>query len=143
VSDHEVGSGFRARRVRAGSEVCLIGIGNMLANVERAAEVLVEDGIDATVWDARVVQPLDEVMLTDAAHHGTVVTVEDGIREGGVGMAIEGAIASPSCQVTVLGVPAAFLPHGRPDRILASIGLDTDGIVASVRAAIGARALLS
>ena len=143
VSDHEVGSGLRARRIRAGSEVCLIGVGKLVANVERAADLLAADGIDATVWDARVVRPLDDEMLADAARHTMVVTAEDGLRDGGVGSAIEGSIASPTCQVTVLGVPAEFLAHGRPDRILSTLGLDAEGIAESVRVAFGARALLS
>ena len=143
VSDHEVGSGLRARRIRAGSEVCLIGVGKLVANVERAADLLAADGIDATVWDARVVRPLDDEMLADAARHTIVITAEDGLRDGGVGSAIEGSIASPTCQVTVLGVPAEFLAHGRPDRILSTLGLDAEGIAESVRVAFGARALLS
>jgi 1-deoxy-D-xylulose-5-phosphate synthase len=65
-----------------------------------------------------------------------VVTCEDGIRDGGIGMAIEdrlGAIA-PAVPVTVLGLPTRFLPHdGRPERILARFGLDADGIQAAVR----------
>jgi 1-deoxy-D-xylulose-5-phosphate synthase len=40
-------------------------------------------------------------------------------------------------QVTVLGVPVRFIPHGKPDDILASVGLDADGIAATVRAVLG------
>ena len=47
----------------------------------------------ATVWDVRVVKPLDREMLADAAAHPAVVTVEDGFREGGIGAAIAGRLA--------------------------------------------------
>ena len=64
------------------------------------------------------------------------MTCEDGVRDGGIGMSIEdrlGAIA-PSTVVEVLGTPNRFLPHdGRPERILARLGLDADGIAAAVR----------
>ena len=48
--------------------------------------MLAADGVSATVWDARVVKPLDPAMLADAARHPLVVTVEDGLRDGGIGI---------------------------------------------------------
>jgi 1-deoxy-D-xylulose-5-phosphate synthase len=75
-------------------------------------------------------------MLADAARHRAVVTCEDGVRDGGIGMTIEdriGALA-PTVPVEVLGTPSRFLAHdGRPERILAQLGLDADGISAAVR----------
>jgi 1-deoxy-D-xylulose-5-phosphate synthase len=70
-------------------------------------------------------------MLEDAARHSTVITIEDGIREGGIGMSIATAVHSlnDSCHVSVLGVPTKFLPHAKPDRLLAQIGLDSAGII--------------
>ena len=72
-----------------------------------------------------------------------VVTVEDGIRDGGVGAlvldAIDGVCQAerrPPPPVDVLGVPVRFIAHGKPDQILAELGLDADGIAASVRAAL-------
>ena len=37
------------------------------------------------------------------------------------------------CAVEVLGLPAKFIPQGKPDRILAQLGLDAEGIAAAVR----------
>ena len=75
-------------------------------------------------------------MLADAARHRAVVTCEDGVRDGGIGMTIAdriGALA-PAVPVEVLGTPTRFIPHdGRPERILAQLGLDADGISAAVR----------
>ena len=71
-----------------------------------------------------------------AARHRVVVTCEDGIRDGGIGMAIEDAIGhiDPAVPIEVLGLPTRFVPHdGRPDRILAQLGLDADGIQAAAR----------
>jgi 1-deoxy-D-xylulose-5-phosphate synthase len=139
VLDDEVGSGLSGRKVRAGRDVCILAVGKMLAPARRAAEALASEGVDATVWDVRVVKPLDEEMLADAAAHGHVITVEDGYREGGAGSAIADRLyAAPGDgpSVTVLGVPVRFIPHGKPDDILASIGLDAEGIAATVRAAL-------
>ncbi len=75
-------------------------------------------------------------MIADAARHRAVVTCEDGIRDSGIGMAIEHAIGllRPEVPVDTLGLPTKFLAHdGRPERILAQLGLDADGISAAVR----------
>jgi hypothetical protein len=76
-------------------------------------------------------------MIADAGRHSFVVTVEDGIRNGGAGNFIADAIADlnanrQSPPVLSLGVPTAYLPHGKPDRILGQLGLDGPGIAASI-----------
>jgi len=134
--DH--GSGLSARKVQVGQDVCLIGVGKMLGAARQAAAQLAEQGLTVTVWDPRVVKPLDAEMIHDAAHHQLVVTIEDGLRDGGVGSAVADAlrdlapIDGPS--VRVLGVPSAFLAHGNPDVILAELGLDANGVMAEVNA---------
>ena len=132
----EVGSGLMARKVRAGSDVCLLAVGKMLAAARGAAEALAADGIDATVWDVRVARPLDDEMIADAAAHPAVITIEDGYREGGIGAAIADRLAGHGDtmpRLEVLGVPVQFIPHGKPDAILAGFGLDAAGVAASTR----------
>ncbi len=51
------GSGLTARHARTGSDVCLLGVGKMLAACEEAADLLQWDGISASVWDVRVATP--------------------------------------------------------------------------------------
>jgi 1-deoxy-D-xylulose-5-phosphate synthase len=144
VPPGEVGSGLSGRKVREGGDVCILAVGKMLAAARAAADELAAEGVEATVWDVRVVKPLDEVMLADAARHPLVLTVEDGYREGGAGSlvasrlaemeAVAGRPASGSGpRVANLGVPVQFIPHGKPDDILASLGLDGQGIAGSVR----------
>jgi len=140
------GSGLRGRRARAGDgRVCLLGVGKMVAACESAAQELANEGIDATVWDVRVVSPPDPEMLADAAGHGLVVSVEDGVRFGGAGMFVTDALAAwaqgegralPT--VANLGIPRAYIPQGRPDDLLAELGLDGPGVAASVRQLVDA-----
>ena len=142
VPPDQVGTGLRARRVREGSDACLIGVGKMLAACEEAAEALAEKGVEVTVWDPRAVKPLDEAMIADAARHPLVVTVEDGLRDGGAGSGV--AAALEQCEsgerppVRVLGIPCSYIPHGKPDAILTQLGLDADGIASEVRAGLDA-----
>jgi 1-deoxy-D-xylulose-5-phosphate synthase len=152
VPPGEVGSGLSGRKVREGGDVCILAVGKMLAAARAAADELAAEGVEATVWDVRVVKPLDEVMLADAARHPLVVTVEDGYREGGAGSLVTSRLAEmeavagrpasgAGARVANLGVPVQFIPHGKPDDILASLGLDGPGIAASVRRLLSAHAL--
>jgi 1-deoxy-D-xylulose-5-phosphate synthase len=140
VPADQVGSGLRGRQVRTGRDVCIVAVGRMVEAAEDAALLLEQQGIAATVWDARVVKPLDPAMIEDAAGHPLVVTVEDGVREGGAGAMVADAVRAidPRMPVTVLGVPVAYIPQGKPAQILSDLGLDGPGISASVAEALRA-----
>jgi 1-deoxy-D-xylulose-5-phosphate synthase len=143
VGPDEVGHGLHARKVRTGDQLCIIAVGKLLEAAEQAADELAKTGVSVTVWDARVVKPLDPRRLSDAGRHPYVITVEDGLREGGVGMAVadrvcELTVGMPEPRVRVLGVPSAYIPHGKPDAILAELGLDAAGIVASAMSLMAA-----
>jgi len=137
VPSDQVGSGLSARLVRRGADVCILAVGKLVDAAEEAAATLAVAGISATVWDARVVKPLDPAMISDAASHPLVITVEDGIRDGGAGSAMALAIASvdpgrPTAPVVVLGIPDRYIPQGKPAVILADLGLDGAGIARAV-----------
>ena len=85
-------------------------------------------------------------MIADAMQHDVVITAEDGIRDGGIGMTIENTIndmiigttstAHNRPIVQVLGVPTTFVPTAKPQVILHQMGLDAEGIVAQVLRAL-------
>lgn len=130
----EVGSGLSARRAREGEDICLIGVGKMFTSAIEAAELLAAEGVGCSVWDPRVVKPLDPVMIADAARHRLVVTVEDGLRAGGIGQSIRDRILeSTTTPVLVLGIPTVHFTHGGVDEILAEFGLDGAGIASMTR----------
>ncbi len=142
VSESEIGGGLAGRKTRRGDTVCLLAVGKMLDAAEEAAERLEGRGISTSVWDVRVIAPLDPAMLSDAGEHSLVITVEDGIRDGGAGASIaaalsnmDGAGASPA--IRILGVPTSYIPHGKPDEILAACGLDAAGITSTALDALG------
>lgn len=142
VDDDEVGSGLRGRKVRAGRDLCILAVGKLLAAAVDAADALAAEGIEATVWDVRVV-PLDDEMLADAAEHPVVLTAEDGIREGGVGAMVADAISrlvqhGTPPRVRVLGTPVAYIPQAKPDAILAELRLDAEGLTAEARSLVAA-----
>jgi 1-deoxy-D-xylulose-5-phosphate synthase len=137
VGEHEVGAGLSARRVTTGDGmVCIVAVGKMLETAEKAAATLAEGGVRATVWDARCCAPLDPAMIADAASHARVITIEDGVRDGGIGMAVADAVYAidPRTQVEVLGLPTKFIPHDpKSDSILGRYGLDVEHLVELAR----------
>ncbi len=143
VDDDEVGHGLSARRGRDGADVCLIGVGKTFGTCLAAADLLAEAGVEATVWDPRVIKPLDPAMLDDAARFDHVVTVEDGMRLGGIGSIIADELVtrtlgtSRNPRVAVCGTPPDFIDHGKPDTILAELGLDAAGVAATTRKLLG------
>ena len=140
VADGEIGSGLSARKVRDGDgRVALLGFGQMLPAAADAAERLKAEGIDCTVFDPRVVMPLDPAMLDELEGHDAVVSIEDGLRIGGAGAAVRDALGErgADCRVRVLGLPTEYIPHDHPDVIHARFGLDGAGIAASVRSLLG------
>jgi 1-deoxy-D-xylulose-5-phosphate synthase len=137
-----VGSGRNARKVRDGADVGILAVGKMVEPAEEAADLLAARDVQAAVWDVRVV-PLDARMLAEAAICPLVVSVEDGVAEGGVGSMVASALARSGTgrvpSVATLGTPMAYLPHGNAGDLLASLGLDGPGIAAAVLKAIDAR----
>jgi 1-deoxy-D-xylulose-5-phosphate synthase len=136
VPADQTGRGRTARRVRTGTDVCILALGKMVEAAEEAADLLDASEVRATVWDVRTVPP-DPRMLADARRHPLVVTAEDGIAEGGVGALLAAALGAmeagtPAPPTVSLGTPAAFLPHAKPADLLANLGLDGPGIAATV-----------
>jgi 1-deoxy-D-xylulose-5-phosphate synthase len=113
----------------------LLAVGKLLTEALKAADLLAASGISTTVWDVRSCAPLDPEMIADAARHQVVITAEDGIRDGGIGMAIADLVSSANQQacVRVLGTPARFIPQGVAEGLLAQIGLDAEGLANAAR----------
>ena len=148
VPESDVGHGLEARRLREGRDLCILAVGTMVGPALAAAEELEAEGVGSvTVWDVRCVRPLDPRMVVDAARHPLVLTVEDGIREGGAGASVSDAITTWCLDegrvpppVRVLGTPVAYIPHGKPDQILSRLGLDATGIAGEARRLVAALA---
>jgi len=148
VDENDIGSGLQARKLVDGTakRVCVLAIGKLVGAALEAAETLKASNIDVTVWDVRSCAPLDPAMIADAMQHDVVITAEDGIRDGGIGMTIQSTINDMSTSTTstthkrpiiqVLGVPTTFVPTAKPNVILHQMGLDAQGIISAVKGLI-------
>ena len=131
------GMRMQARQHRSGPDACILAAGQTFAAAAEAAELLSAEGVDVSLWDPRVLKPLDRAMVLDAATHPLVVTIEDGVRVGGFGSLVNDALQQldmPTApRISQLGTPDAYLPHGTAAELHAELGLDAVGITAAVR----------
>ena len=119
-------------------DVLIVTVGPMAATGLEVAERLAAQGIGATVIDPRWVVPVPRSVIDLAAEHRLVVTIEDGIRVGGIGTRIRQDLraAGVDTAVTELGLPDRFLDHGSREDILEQVGLTPQHIARDVVAQV-------
>ncbi len=113
------------------SQQCIITIGSMVYPSIEAAKMLEKDGIAATVINARFVKPLDkDLILEAAASADKIVTVEEGVLDGGFGSAILELLAEAGIEKKVqrIGLPAKFVEQGKRAELLEKYGLTAERI---------------
>ncbi len=123
---------------QGGEDVLLVGIGPMAHLALDVADRLRAQGIGATVVDPRWAIPVQPSIVTLAAAHRLVITIEDGIRVGGVGTRVRQVLREAGVDTAVdeLGVPDAFIDHASREQILADAGLSAAKIAQDVVAQV-------
>jgi 1-deoxy-D-xylulose-5-phosphate synthase len=121
----------RAQMRREGrSGLAILAFGVLADSAQKIAERL-----DATMVNMRFVKPLDEdLIISVAARHRAIITIEENATLGGAGSAVGELLASEGLQVPLLqiGIPDRFIEHGSRETCLAAAGLDLAGLSASV-----------
>lgn len=119
-------------------DVLIVTVGPMAELGLDVAERLAAQGIGATVVDPRWVVPVPKSIIGLAADHRIVISIEDGVRVGGVGTRIRQDLraAGVDTAVTELGLPDAFLDHASRSEILAEVGLTPQAIARDVVAQV-------
>jgi len=119
-------------------DVLIVTVGPMAGMGLDIAERLAAQGIGATVIDPRWVVPVPGSVIALAERHRIVVTLEDGIRVGGIGTRIRQDLrdAGVDTAVTELGLPDQFLDHGSRAEILERVGLTPQNIARDVVAMV-------
>jgi len=126
----------------ASKDVLIVAVGSMAGTALKVAELLAAQGIGCTVVDPRWVVPVAESVLDLSAAHRLVVTLEDGVKVGGVGTRVRQDLRSAQIDtaVTELGLPDAFLEHASRSEILERVGLTPQAIARDIVAqVVGAR----
>jgi 1-deoxy-D-xylulose-5-phosphate synthase len=95
----------------------------------------IAERLDATLVNMRFVKPLDEDLVVSlAARHRALITIEENATQGGAGSAVGELLASEGLQLPLLqlGIPDRFIEHGSREGCLAAAGLDAAGLSASI-----------
>lgn len=135
----------RGRILREGKDLALLTIGPAGNDAAWAAEQAAGEGISVLHADLRFAKPLDEGLLHRIGREfSRVITVEDGVVNGGVGAAVLAFMNRHGypCRITMLGVEDRFVAHGTVAQLKEMCGYDAPGILRAIREA-GAERLTS
>jgi 1-deoxy-D-xylulose-5-phosphate synthase len=134
----------RGEVLAEGERVALLGYGYGVTVAREAAEILAKHGLKATIADARFAKPIDAELAEHLARdHELLVTIEENALPGGFGSAVlehlEDAFAeSPAERARVLriGLPDAYVTHGKPELLRAEVGLTGESVADRVLASL-------
>ncbi len=134
----------KAEILEEGGDIAIVGLGTPVQDCLQAAKKLREQGIHATVVNARFAKPLDRDLLRGVIGNvGKVITVEDGCRQGGFGSAVLEMLGEAGLlrQVDVrrLGIPDEIIEHGDQKIQKAYCGFDAAGIQQAALEMLGAK----
>lgn len=145
LARHDAGPGSTAASDGEADEVAaparrvlVVGIGAMVPTALGVAQRLAEHGVGTTVVDPRWVLPVTPALTKLVGEHDHVVTIEDGLVDGGVGAhiaqrAVEHGITTP---VQSFGVPRDFLAHASRDQLVGTLRLTAGDVARDVLTAL-------
>ena len=139
LEEVKVGTG---RKLRDGDDIAVLSVGPVGNNVVKAVGMMENDGdgISVAHYDMRFVKPLDENLLKEvAAKFKHVITVEDGVREGGFGSAVIEWMEDNGQHLDIvrLGLPDHFVEHGTVAQLQSIVGIDAEGIRRTIEETLG------
>ena len=125
-------------KLKDGSDIAVLTIGTIANQARKAIEQIERENADIGIahYDMRFIKPLDEKILHEVGKKfEKVITIEDGVIQGGFGSAVLEFFADNGYRVQTkrLGIPDTFIEHGTPDELYSMLGLDTEGIANSIR----------
>jgi 1-deoxy-D-xylulose-5-phosphate synthase len=128
----------KGRKLRDGKDVAVLSIGTPGNDVAKAIDELQEDGYDISVahYDMRYLKPIDTEILTEVAQRfKRIITIEDGVRDGGLGTAVTEWMNDNGFHPEIhrMGLPDEFVEHGTVAELKYITGIDTAAIKKAIR----------
>lgn len=128
----------KGRKLRDGKDVAVLSIGTPGNDVAKAIDELQEDGCDISVahYDMRYLKPIDTEILTEVAQRfKRIITIEDGVRDGGLGTAVTEWMNDNGFHPEIhrMGLPDEFVEHGTVAELKHITGIDTAAIKKAIR----------
>ena len=133
LEEVKVGTG---RKLKDGSDVAVLSIGPIGNNVTEAIDSIKESSsLSVAHYDMRFLKPLDEQILDEVGRKfKRIVTVENGVRKGGLGSAVLEWMSDHGYhpEVVRLGLPDKFVEHGKVCELQKIVGLDPEAIARGI-----------
>jgi len=125
----EIGKG---ECLKTGDSIAVLSIGNMADAALKAIEIVEKAGDKSiALYDMKFLKPLDTDLLKQITeNHSKLITVEDGVIQGGFGSAVLEYVSDNQLDIKVirLGIPDKFIEHGTPDELYTLTGLSPNAI---------------
>jgi len=118
-----------------GQDIALFALGSMVATAQKVAEKLEEQGIHATIINARFAAPFDKDMVVSLEkNHKLLVTLEENVISGGFGEHVSSFVSEKDLdlKVHIAAIPDIYVEHGNVDRLKEDIGIDENTIFEKV-----------
>ena len=128
----------KASVLREGTDVTIVGCGQMVSFCMDAAETLQAEGISAEVINMSTIKPLDtETLIASVSKTGCCVTAEEHSIIGGLGSAVAEALCDSTCvPLERVGTKDTFGESGKPADLMVKYGLTADDIVAAAKKSV-------
>lgn len=128
---------YKNEVVQQGKQVAVMGIGNFFGLAKEVVAALAKENIQATLINPKFISGVDEKLLTALMQdHQVVVTLEDGITDGGYGQTVASYLGNTAVKVQNYGLDKAFHDRYKVDELLAENGLTVENIVKNILASL-------
>lgn len=122
---------FRYDVVEEGEQIAIIGAGSFFGIASEAASILRKQGLNPTLINPRNLSQLDEECLDTLKGYKTVVTLEDGILDGGFGQKVAAYLGDSPVRVVTLGLKKEFLDRYDAAEVIKANGLTPEQVAAA------------
>ncbi len=125
--------------IKDGDDILLLALGSMVQPAMGAAQELAKEGISAKVVNARFAKPLNpEIFIKEISKFKKIVTLEEGVMEGGFGSAILELLHTypehkNATEIKIIHLPSEFIQHGARSLLLKHYGLDAEGLTKTIK----------
>ncbi|MDI9604305.1 MAG: 1-deoxy-D-xylulose-5-phosphate synthase [Bacteroidota bacterium] len=127
----------KGRKLKEGNDIALLSIGTIGKRAARAIAKAEESGVSVAHYDMVFLKPIDEALLREVAERFRhIITVEEGMKKGGLGSAVLEFLAEngyQEIQAVQVGIDDQFVTHGTIPELHAITGIDEAGILATIQ----------
>jgi len=121
----------KGRRLREGTDLAVLSIGPIGNEVRKAIDMITDNNLSVAHYDMIYLKPIDEQLLHEVGQtFKTVITVEDGVRTGGLGSAVAEFMTENGYtpRIRRIGIPDRFIEHGSIPELYNLCGMDAESI---------------